>query len=109
MVRQGGLGRGLASLIPQRKKQKTNQDETANYFGVDDDAVEKIEKQEKFLTLRKENLPAKISDVSVGSLLEVPVDKIIPNPYQPRKYFDEKKLQELAQSIKKHGIIRRWR
>lgn len=35
----------------------------------------------------------------------VPVDQIRPNPYQPRKYFDEEKLKELAQSIKEHGIF----
>lgn len=28
-----------------------------------------------------------------------------PNPYQPRKHFDEKALQELAASIKHHGIV----
>lgn len=36
---------------------------------------------------------------------EVPVDQIIPNPYQPRKYFDEEKLQDLVSSIKENGII----
>ena len=30
---------------------------------------------------------------------------IRPNPYQPRKHFDEEKLNELAQSIKEHGIF----
>lgn len=35
----------------------------------------------------------------------VPVDLILPNVYQPRKYFDEESLDELAQSIKIYGII----
>lgn len=35
----------------------------------------------------------------------IPVDQIRPNPYQPRKHFDEEKLNELAASIKEHGII----
>ena len=30
---------------------------------------------------------------------------IRPNPYQPRKHFDEEKLNELAVSIKEHGIF----
>ncbi len=37
--------------------------------------------------------------------LEVPVESIRPNPYQPRKTFDKEKLKELSESIKKHGII----
>ena len=37
--------------------------------------------------------------------LEVPVDAIEANPYQPRTDFDEQALEELAQSIRTHGII----
>ena len=35
----------------------------------------------------------------------VPVDKVTPNPYQPRKEFDEAALAELAQSIRQQGVI----
>jgi len=38
-------------------------------------------------------------------IMEVELDKIIPNEYQPRKVFDEAKLQELAASIKEQGVI----
>ena len=37
--------------------------------------------------------------------VEVSVESIRPNPYQPRKTFDKEKLKELSESIKKHGII----
>lgn len=37
--------------------------------------------------------------------LEVPVDAIETNPYQPRTDFDETAMEELAQSIRVHGII----
>lgn len=37
--------------------------------------------------------------------LLVPVNEIRPNPYQPRKVFNDEKLQELAQSIKINGIF----
>ncbi len=37
--------------------------------------------------------------------LEIPVDEIRANPYQPRKEFDEKSLHELADSIRLHGIF----
>jgi ParB family chromosome partitioning protein len=33
------------------------------------------------------------------------IDEITPNPYQPRKDFDEEELQNLANSIKEHGLI----
>lgn len=39
------------------------------------------------------------------SVVEVSLDMIFPNPNQPRKNFDEAALQELADSIKTHGII----
>lgn len=38
-------------------------------------------------------------------VLEISIDKIKPNPYQPRKYFDEDAINELSASIKRHGLI----
>jgi ParB family chromosome partitioning protein len=40
-----------------------------------------------------------------GGEIILPLDKIVPNPNQPRKNFDQGALQELADSIKEHGII----
>ena len=37
--------------------------------------------------------------------INISLDEIRPNPYQPRKLFDEEKLEELAISIKEHGIF----
>ena len=36
---------------------------------------------------------------------EIHVDAITPNPFQPRKHFDEKALQELSDSVKEHGLL----
>lgn len=36
---------------------------------------------------------------------EIDVNKIRPNPYQPRKHFNEEQLTELMNSIKEHGVI----
>ena len=41
----------------------------------------------------------------VGSIMEIPIEDIYPNPNQPRTHFDEKALQELSESIKALGII----
>ena len=38
------------------------------------------------------------------SVTRIAVGKIVPNRFQPRRVFDEEKLQELAQSIKEHGL-----
>jgi len=36
---------------------------------------------------------------------ELSVDLITPNPFQPRKHFDEQALKELSDSIKEHGLL----
>jgi ParB family transcriptional regulator, chromosome partitioning protein len=58
----GGLGRGLASLIPARPDEQRG-------------------------------------------LHEIPLARIAPNPYQPRRHVDEAELEELAQSIREHGVL----
>ncbi len=44
-------------------------------------------------------------DENEEKIKEIPLDLISPNPYQPRKYFDEKSLSELSESIKKYGLL----
>lgn len=39
------------------------------------------------------------------SIFWVEVEKIVPNPYQPRREFDEHKLKELAESIRMYGVL----
>src|SRR5690606_21513125 len=40
-----------------------------------------------------------------ASVEQVDVDLIAPNPHQPRTVFDSEALDELAESIKQHGVI----
>lgn len=40
-----------------------------------------------------------------GDITEINLDEIQANPYQPRKTFDDKALEELAESIKVHGVV----
>jgi ParB family chromosome partitioning protein len=44
------------------------------------------------------------SDVK-NRIINVLLNKIIPNPFQPRKLFDEEKLDDLANSIKENGVL----
>ena len=47
----------------------------------------------------------KNADKVVGNIIEIDLDLIEVNPYQPRTYFDEEALRELASSIKELGVI----
>ena len=40
-----------------------------------------------------------------GDIMEIPISEIRSNPYQPRVHFDSLALQELAESIKQHGVL----
>lgn len=56
-----------------------------------------------------ENLESVLEEIQSGgsdhTQTEIELSEIRPNPYQPRKIFDESKIQELAQSIKEHGVF----
>lgn len=38
-------------------------------------------------------------------IMEIPIEDIVPNPYQPRKVFSEKSLEELSSSIEIYGVL----
>ena len=38
-------------------------------------------------------------------VMEIPIENIVPNPYQPRKVFSQTALEELSNSIKAYGIL----
>jgi ParB family chromosome partitioning protein len=38
-------------------------------------------------------------------LAQIPITQIAPNPYQPRKAFNEASIEELARSVREHGIV----
>lgn len=87
MAQNYGLGRGLSSLIPQKKI--TKPDEKVNYF-----AGNVSQSANEAEVLGGKNI-----------VREIEIFKIVPNPHQPRLRFDEEKLVELSASIKEHGIV----
>jgi len=97
MAQNYGLGRGLASLIPQNKsnnKQTISQPrDDFNYFGA------------KPVDGGVETRHASSVQVQNNGVQEIEVIRIVPNPHQPRLRFDAEKLQELCDSIKEHGVI----
>lgn len=82
------LGKGLGALIP---------------------STAPVEKE-----ISIEPSPDTLDDgVSTELIAHIEVDKIKPNPYQPRTEFDPQALHELAQSIRENGLVqpitvRRW-
>ena len=46
-----------------------------------------------------------ITNTKTTDITEIKLSEIRSNPYQPRKTFDEKALNELAESIKEHGVV----
>jgi len=52
-----------------------------------------------------EALIPKVEQKEKGLVLEIEVENLTPNLFQPRKNFNKEKMEELKESIKKHGII----
>lgn len=51
-------------------------------------------------------LEALLPQVEDGEeVIQAFIEDIKPNPYQPRRYFDEEKLKELMDSIREHGVL----
>lgn len=82
-----GLGKGLGALL-----------------SIYDEEVEDLEKENLSSDKKDEQKNVSTSKVK-GGVEEISIDEIRPNPNQPRKNFDEEALNELATSIKTHGII----
>ena len=73
--RRRALGRGLEELF---------NNEVLDYSAVEKKIVQETPKEE---------------------IVNIKLDELRSNPYQPRKVFDEEALQELASSIKEHGVF----
>ena len=54
---------------------------------------------------RQEQLSAPADAHATQGLAEIPISQIQPNPYQPRKTFNEASIDELARSVRQHGIV----
>lgn len=80
------LGKGLGAFFPDYENEGEG--------GEKSDSVKQV----------KTAIPIDPAE-RVNVVLNIPVDHIRPNPHQPRLEFKEESLEELATSIKKHGLI----
>lgn len=121
--RSGGLGRGLSSLLggsfeesnnypsTRVEKEEAIQEEAASaanvslrepervFVGTDGTATIETPRENVEETLKRAQV---LEDKEKGTL---PLDKISPNPDQPRTSFDQEKLKELAASIARDGLL----
>lgn len=75
-MKKTSLGTGLSSLIPEKTK-------------------------------RPEKTEAPIAQIAQrgNEVVRLPVDQIVPNPNQPRYFFDGGNLRDLSESIREHGVV----
>jgi len=50
-------------------------------------------------------MPAPVQPEALARPMEIDLDRIDPNPFQPRQYFSETELAELSASILQHGVV----
>ncbi|MEM1055104.1 MAG: ParB/RepB/Spo0J family partition protein [Bacteroidota bacterium] len=84
-AKKAALGKGLSALLPSQP-------------GVSDaEGEEGLPRTRLYNFDERQRLAGRVADVEI--------EAIRPNPYQPRKDFDEKALDELADSIKQLGVV----
>lgn len=49
--------------------------------------------------------PTAGQDATMSQLRQIPITDITPDPDQPRRFFDEEALRELADSVSRHGVV----
>ncbi len=104
MAKQFGLGKGLGALIPDPEPVPVHPEQAAT------DATRAGPNGQEAAPARGlGGLPsggsAQGTGVRAGGILRVPLGRVEPNPDQPRKNFSEASIAELAESIKRHGLI----
>jgi len=94
------LGRGLSSLISRSAPEPVP--EPADETPLRETAVEESRTPSVQQTLQLP--PDEPAELDPGPQ-EIPVEQISPNPYQPRREFDNDELAELTASVRQHGIL----
>jgi len=101
--RPSRLGRGLAGLVGLTQFGPTEQELVISH--LDDEPPEApLEAATAANDVDAEELVAR-ARAGDGDLLEISVERLQRNPYQPRKDFDAEAMRELANSIGLHGVL----
>lgn len=103
-----GLGRGLNSLLGGENYESNEQ-----VIEENNDTIEEFDGEVKIREVdsKEENKSSNNSEIKSQKeddkqhILELPIDKLEANPDQPRKTFNQQELDELADSIKRNGLL----
>jgi len=111
------LGKGLEALIPperDRQEQKQSYPPQGGEFNAEPEEEHSLTTEAPPTIQPKESASVPEDSVYIdgepedkveGAIFQIEVDKIRPNPHQPRKHFDEDSLRELATSIREFGVL----
>ena len=99
----GGLGRGLSSLFGDMEVDLSVLDPAE--ISIDPAAAETEKKPAAKKPAKKAEKKEKPADAAAENVVFISLDDIRPNSAQPRKVFDQEALQDLASSIREHGVI----
>lgn len=88
-------GQGLSSLIPKKGDEDQKHEGGTQTYSAPHVVYSESKKEE----------PQREKPRQHESIFQIEVEKIVPNPLQPRREFDEEGIDELVQSIREFGII----
>ncbi|QJW47853.1 nucleoid occlusion protein [bacterium BFN5] len=77
----------------------------ARFFGIAPDKPEAVNPAENSILEAVIERQSEQEIVNVNDVQHLKIDEIVPNPFQPRKTFNEEALKDLADSIKEFGVI----
>jgi ParB family chromosome partitioning protein len=98
MSKKKALGRGLSALLSDNSTEDDRLETDVAVTSADAAIASGA-------SLTAEQPVAAAPAPVVGGIIEIPVEHIEVNPFQPRSHFDQEALLELAESITVHGII----
>ena len=101
--KQAALGKGMDALMHGTYDDENENFETENSV-AENSAHSGKEKSSQKSQSKKSNLPPQIESDESGTLWIDP-HLLKPNPHQPRQIFDDDALNELADSIREHGVV----
>jgi ParB family chromosome partitioning protein len=111
MNKRGGLGRGLAALIPTSAppvEQAQPPVENPAAGAGDAPAVQLLPQAAQAADSVAETVARQVEEtvgVPGAQLREVAVGDVVPNPKQPRQVFDDEALEELTHSVREFGLL----